>query len=122
MMDERLAGAIEATRAGDTQLAQLQLTRLLKDDANHAQGWYLLSMLVDSSEKKALFLKKVLAIDPDHAKAQEQLAVMRSAPAATAVPSRDSTLRFGATNGSCRRSRNRQAKLLHPPSQNCPAG
>jgi hypothetical protein len=86
-MDERLAGAIEATRAGDTKLAQLQLTRLLKEDPNHAQGWYLLSMLVDSGEKKTLFLKKVLAIDPEHAKAREQLSALEfEATVVTAVP------------------------------------
>ena len=33
-MDERLAGAIEATRGGDTKLAQLQLTRLLMGGPN----------------------------------------------------------------------------------------
>jgi len=79
-MDERLAQAIEATRAGQKKEAQLQLTRLLRDDPASVQGWYLLSLLVDSGEKQAAFLNKVVALDPTHEKARQRLSRLQSSP------------------------------------------
>lgn len=72
-MDERLAQAIAAARHGQKKEAQFLLTQLLKDNPEEAQGWFLLSHLVDDSAQKQAFLQKVLAIDPTHEKAQHAL-------------------------------------------------
>ncbi len=72
-MDERLAQAIAAARHGQKKEAQFLLTQLLKENPEEAQGWFLLSHLVDDSTKKQAFLQKVLALDPTHEKAQSAL-------------------------------------------------
>lgn len=76
-MDEKLKDAIVAVRSGDVQEAQQQLTELLAENPEEAQGWYLLSLLVDSPQKQAAFLSKTLALNPQHEKAQEQLSALQ---------------------------------------------
>lgn len=78
-MDEKLKGAIAAARIGDKETAQRQLTELLDEDPQQVQGWYLLSLLVDSPQKQAAYLSKTLALNPDHEKAKEQLAALQAA-------------------------------------------
>lgn len=78
-MDEKLKDAIAAARMGDKETAQRQLTELLDEDPQQVQGWYLLSLLVDSPQKQAAYLSKTLALNPDHEKAKEQLASLRAA-------------------------------------------
>lgn len=78
-MDQVLAEAIAATRANDKRKAQLLLANNLKENPESVQSWYLLSMLVDSKEKQALYLGKALALDPHHPKAQERLARLQTA-------------------------------------------
>lgn len=73
-MSEKLQQAIAATRAGKTKDAQILLTQLLKEDKEDVHAWYLLSLLVESPEKKRAYLSRVLALDPSHAKARAQLA------------------------------------------------
>ena len=72
-MSEKLQQAIQATRAGDKKNAQFLLTQAIQEDPNNPQSWYLLSLLVDDKEKKQAYLTKVIELDPDHAKAHEQL-------------------------------------------------
>lgn len=72
-MSDKLQQAIQATRAGDTKNAQFLLTQAIQEDPNDPQSWYLLSLLVDDKEKKQAYLEKVIELDPDHAKAHEQL-------------------------------------------------
>ncbi|MCA9900714.1 MAG: hypothetical protein H6654_00990 [Ardenticatenaceae bacterium] len=72
-MDTKLKEAIATIRAGDKQTAQRQLTSLLEENPQEEQGWYLLSLLVDSPQKQATYLSKTLALNPNHAKAKEQL-------------------------------------------------
>ena len=76
-MDEQLKEAIEMVRRGDKQTAQRQLTQLLDKNPEQVQGWYLLSLLVDSPQKQAAYLSKTLALNPHHEKASEQLAALR---------------------------------------------
>ncbi len=83
-MDEKLKDAIAAARIGDKATAQRQLIELLDEDPQQVQGWYLLSLLVDSPQKQAAYLSKTLALDPDHEKAKEQLASLQAA--ATVAP------------------------------------
>ena len=78
-MDEKLKDAIAAARMGDKETAQRQLTELLDENPQQVQGWYLLSLLVDSPQKQAAYLSKTLALNPDHEKAKEQLAALRAA-------------------------------------------
>ena len=77
-MDEKLKEAIAAVRAGDKREAQRQLTELLDNDPQQVQGWYLLSLLVDSPQKQAAYLSKTLALDPQHEKAKAQLATLQT--------------------------------------------
>src|SRR5690606_22170811 len=77
-MDVKLKEAIAAVRAGDRATAQQQLTMLLAEKPEEAQGWYLLSLLVDSPQKQAAYLSKTLALDPHHPKAKEQLASLQA--------------------------------------------
>jgi hypothetical protein len=72
-MNEKLQQAISAARNGQKTEAQLLLTEVLQDDPNETQAWFLLSNLVDSKQKKAAYLGKVLALDPDHEMAQTML-------------------------------------------------
>lgn len=77
-MDEKLKEAIETVRRGDKQMAQRQLIQLLDEDPAQAQGWYLLSLLVDSPQKQAAYLSKTLSLNPHHEKASEQLAALQA--------------------------------------------
>ncbi|MCP4420800.1 MAG: tetratricopeptide repeat protein [Chloroflexi bacterium] len=77
-MDNKLKEAIATVRAGDTEEAQRQLTELLDENPQQVQGWYLLSLLVDSPQKQAAYLSKTLALNPQHEKAKELLAVLQA--------------------------------------------
>lgn len=81
--------AIEMIRAGDKVSAQKKVAAVLKEDPNNAHAWYLLSLLVDSDEKRAVYLSKVIALDPNHEKAMEQLSMLEatSAPATQTITS-----------------------------------
>ncbi len=78
-MDNKLKDAISAARLGDKETAQRQLTELLDEDPQQVQGWYLLSLLVDSPQKQAAYLSKTLALNPEHEKAKAQLAALQAA-------------------------------------------
>lgn len=88
-MDDKLKEAIAAVRTGNKREAQQQLTTLLDEDPSQVQGWYLLSLLVDSPQKQATYLSKTLALNPNHEKAREQLALLEAsgqlAPTASRV-------------------------------------
>lgn len=91
-MDKKLKEAIAAARTGDKESAQRQLTDLLKNDPNQVQGWYLLSLLVDSPQKQAAYLGKTLALNPNHEKARAQLAALQAAgPLAASTTMREET-------------------------------
>lgn len=88
-MDDKLKDAIAAVRTGNKRDAQQQLTMLLDEDPTQVQGWYLLSLLVDSPQKQAAYLSKTLALNPHHEKAKEQLDLLKAsgqlAPTASVV-------------------------------------
>lgn len=72
-MTTKLQHAINETRNGNKVKAQKLLADLLKEETDNVQAWYLLSLLVDSEEKKEAYLSRVLTLDPEHEKAQELL-------------------------------------------------
>lgn len=80
-MNQLLQEAITATRSGNKKEAQLLLAKNLKENPEDVHSWYLLSMLVDSKEKQAVYLGKTLALDPTHEKAQTRLTALVTAPA-----------------------------------------
>ncbi|HID52564.1 MAG TPA: hypothetical protein EYP41_11070 [Anaerolineae bacterium] len=86
-MDAKLQQAVDSLRAGDKVEAQKTLVELVQENPDEVQGWYLLSLIVDSKEQQAAYAAKALALDPNHEKAQEHLAQLQTEPvlAATAV-------------------------------------
>lgn len=75
-MSDKLNLAIQATRAGDKKNAQYLLTQAIQEDPDDPQSWFLLSLLVDDRAKKETYLTKVVALDPDHEKAHNELAAL----------------------------------------------
>jgi hypothetical protein len=80
-MNPKLQDAINAARDGELQAAQQLLTDVLKDDPTQIQAWFLLSHLVESSQKQQAYLGKVLTLDPTHEQARQRLALLRSGQA-----------------------------------------
>ncbi len=68
-----LQEAISAARAGDSERAQLLTADVIQRDPDDAQAWYLLSQLVESDARRAAYLRKTLALDPGHVRAQAEL-------------------------------------------------
>lgn len=77
-MDQRLQQAIASARSGKEKEAQFLLTQLLKDNPEEVHAWFLLSHLVDSEQKQLAYLKKAVAIDPNHEKAAARLAELEA--------------------------------------------
>jgi hypothetical protein len=97
---------IAAVKAGNAHLAKKMLEAALAENPNDAQAWLWMSAVVQTPDEKRECLRRVLAIDPNHAAAKrglEQLGpepmrplVVEPAPAAptppaTAQPSRART-------------------------------
>ncbi len=68
--------AQQAISAGNTREAHVHLAKLLKQEPKNVDAWYLLSA-ISVSEKKEIFLKKILKLDPDHAQAATDLEALR---------------------------------------------
>ena len=91
-MSSTLHEAIAAARAGDNARAQIIAADLVREDPDDPNGWYLLSQLVDSDARRAAYLGKTLALDPDHARARIEFDALPPAlvndlrPAAAPVP------------------------------------
>ncbi|RMG94693.1 MAG: hypothetical protein D6706_13405 [Chloroflexi bacterium] len=77
-MTNKLQEAIDATRNGNTKQAIRLLTEILKENPDETHAWFLLSHLVDSPSKKMAYLRKVLALDPEHPKARQRLAYLQA--------------------------------------------
>ena len=88
---ETLVKVINLIKQGDKKTAIPLLTALLKKEPELEQGWYLLGMALDGSEKKARAFNQVLKLNPNHEKAKKQLAKLEGEapsplPAAPASP------------------------------------
>ncbi len=75
-MNEQFQQAVVASRAGQIKEAQFLLAQSLQDEPDNADAWLLLSQLVDSKEKQEAYLAKAVALDPDHALANEYQATL----------------------------------------------
>lgn len=75
---QALVNAINLIKAGNNQEAVPILAALLKSEPNLVQGWYLLGLAVESHERKLKAFRQALKLDPTHAKAFEQLAILQA--------------------------------------------
>jgi hypothetical protein len=71
---EQLSQGIAAAQAGHRTTARALLTKVLQTDDQHIDGWWWLGQVVDSLDDKTICLENVLALDPNHAEAQAELA------------------------------------------------
>ncbi len=86
-MTATLQEAIAAVRIGDTERAQLLAAEVIQDNPDDANAWYLLSQLVDSDARRAVYLSKVLTLDPSHERARAEFdALPAEASAVLPVP------------------------------------
>jgi ferric-dicitrate binding protein FerR (iron transport regulator) len=85
-MSQKFQEAVAAARAGEKETAQHLLIDILEENPDETQAWFLLSHLVDAEEKQATYLKKVVALDPTHAKARQRLGQLRAKQAAAEIP------------------------------------
>lgn len=81
-----LQEAIAAARAGDIPRARQLAADNVQANPDDANSWYLLSQLVDSDARRAAYLGKTLAIDPDHARARVEFDALPPALAAELAP------------------------------------
>ncbi|MEM9774525.1 MAG: hypothetical protein AAF902_08100 [Chloroflexota bacterium] len=72
-----LQTAWEAIEKGDSVEAQSIVAQILRDDPNNAEAWMILSEAV-SGDRKELFLRKALQLDPDLDVARQRLAQLES--------------------------------------------
>lgn len=68
-----LREGIAAAKAGDKPSARSLLTRVVELDAANALGWLWLASLAESGEQAIEYLRRVLAIEPQHEQALEFL-------------------------------------------------
>lgn len=71
-MTTTLLDAIAAARAGEAERAQLITADVIRNNPDDPNAWYLLSQLVDSDSRRAVYLAKTLALDPNHPRAREE--------------------------------------------------
>lgn len=79
-MNQHLKQAIAAAHAGKKPQAKVLLARVIKDEPENANAWFLLSSLADTDEQKIQHLQKVLELQPDHPTAADQLAKLVPTP------------------------------------------
>lgn len=87
MMKKQLAEAIKAARAGETEQAQQMLQELLKAQPRGrelTETLYWLTLLTPDPTTKRRYLAQILKVDPQHERAQQQLAKLPDAAAAPA--------------------------------------
>lgn len=77
-MNEQLQQARQAMESGNRAQSQIILAKLLKTEPNNGDAWFLLSEMAVSDEQRTAFLRRVLALNPNHAGAQQKLAEIES--------------------------------------------
>lgn len=82
-MTATLQDAIAAVRAGETERAQLLAAEVIRDNPDDANAWYLLSQMVDSDARRAIYLHKALALDPEHSRARAEFDALPTAAVAS---------------------------------------
>lgn len=71
-MTATLQDAIAAVRSGETERAQILAAEVIQTNPDDANAWYLLSQLVESDARRAVYLNKVLSLDPGHERARAE--------------------------------------------------
>lgn len=79
--DDILKEVRSALEAGQRARAKDLLTRLLRQDKNHAEAWVWLSAAVDTTRERIYCLQEALRIDPDNQAAKRGLAMFGAQPA-----------------------------------------
>ncbi len=82
-MTATLQDAIAAVRAGETERAQLLAAEVIRDNPDDANAWYLLSQMVDSDARRAIYLHKALALEPEHSRARAEFDALPAAAVAS---------------------------------------
>ena len=77
-MDSKLQQAINATRAGYNDAAQILLTDALQENPQETDAWFLLAHLVESTERQARYLEYTLFLDPEYLLARQHLERLRN--------------------------------------------
>lgn len=75
-MNDELQKALAAIKAKDAEGAKMILARLLQDEPDNVPAWLLMSRMAETDVQKAAFLRKILAIDPDHGYARRELSAL----------------------------------------------
>jgi hypothetical protein len=73
MASELMQQAYDSFRAGDRKHAVDLLTQLIQEEPKNVEAWYGLAICVQDVNLKIKCLRKVLTLNPDHAKAQKGL-------------------------------------------------
>ncbi len=84
-MSDLFAQAQAAVREGNPEEAHVLLAQLLKEDRRNVAAWYLLSTITPSAEQEAVFLQKVLKLEPTHQAAAAQLSRLQKEMAQPAI-------------------------------------
>jgi len=82
-MTATLQDAIAAVRAGETGRAQMLTAEVIRDNPDDANAWYFLSQLVDSDARRAVYLHKAVALDPDNSRARAEFDALPAAAVAS---------------------------------------
>lgn len=85
-MSTTLHEAIAAVRAGNMEQAQLLAADVVRENPDDPNGWYLLSQLVDSDARRAAYLGKTLALNPQHSRARMEFDSLPPALVADLLP------------------------------------
>lgn len=85
-VDEMVAGAKAAYRAGRPSEARASLLEAVRRDPNHQDAWLWLSGLVETLEEQRACLENVLALNPNHERARKGLEAIEQQIAARGTP------------------------------------
>jgi hypothetical protein len=85
-MTTTLLDAIAAARAGEAERAQLITAEVIRNNPDDPNAWYLLSQLVDSDSRRAVYLAKTLSLAPDHPRARAEYDQLPPGLISVAVP------------------------------------
>lgn len=77
-VDELIQQAITQAKAGNKLEAKKILSQVVKQEPQNAHAWYLLSHVVDEQEQAEYCLEKVVAIQPENARAKNRLAQIKA--------------------------------------------
>jgi tetratricopeptide (TPR) repeat protein len=77
-LSEKLSRGIDAAQQGRKTEARTLLTEVVTTDESQPEGWWWLSQVVDSLEDKIVCLENVLALEPQHPAAQQELALVQA--------------------------------------------